>query len=66
MGLLSDDTNTDEKYNVEKEASAYNKDNAKEWIKSTLTKRKEVLQITSKKNQSINYLEATLKTKLNI
>jgi hypothetical protein len=40
MGLLADDTNTDEKYNVEKEASTYNKDNAKEWIKSTLTKRK--------------------------
>jgi hypothetical protein len=30
MGLLADDTNTDEKYNVEKEASTYNKDNAKE------------------------------------
>jgi hypothetical protein len=40
MGLLADDTNTDKKYNVEKEASTYNKDNAKEWIKSTLTKRK--------------------------
>jgi hypothetical protein len=32
MGLLSDDTNSDAKYNIEKEASKCNKDNAKEWI----------------------------------
>lgn len=40
MGLLSDNTDTDAKYNVEQETSSPDKYNAKQWIKSILDKSK--------------------------
>ncbi len=44
MGLLADDSDSDEKYNVQKESTSNNKDNAKKWIKGTLDKSKKVVK----------------------
>lgn len=62
MGLLSDDTNSDAKYNIEKEASKCNKDNAKEWIKSTLSKNNKAAKDLNKKTNQNDGKKTTVKS----
>ncbi len=60
MGLLPGDTNSDAKYNIDREvASSHNKDYAKEWIKNILAKGEKVVKnaVTKKNIQNENKID---------